>query len=538
MDVLTILLVDDDPDAADEARELAEIVRAAGAEVNFLTPATNGADAIRKIDEDGTVDAVLLDWKGIADPIDEFCGLISDLRARNPDLPIVLFSMATDLDVVEAALDAGASHFITKDRTEFRPYPTPASAAKRGAWLNASGNRLYRLSMAYRSKKWLRIRPRRVGWIRKVGRISPGPDGKRSSVVMDQAEFLKQVSTHAVLRTRFVEVVPTTNWDDETHYSYEMPLYRHVPLRRYLFEAADRQQSLRELGPILDGVIDFVVTHLYPWRSSTSTAERTDYVRRVHFEKFRSRMAETRDMLAAGACADPRLATVLDQLLDASEISLGTRTLRGAREVVAEIEDTPHLVAKLIPPLVSSIHGDLHFDNILVDPYGATSQDFVLIDPRGWPQGVQRLYDPAYDYGKLLHSSHGLYDLIHVGAYRYGMKLGSAGQVIVSEPSIRDWIPRGRGGGGSGDDLIVSEKRRWRQVQELFEEVDLHIRSVISSRVDDENWELRASFHEAMHFLTMAPFHLQEDTERAVCIWLRGLDLINRWWDSYGSPEA
>lgn len=536
MDILTILLVDDDPNAANEARELAEIVRAAGAEVNFLTPATNAEDAIRKIDEDGTVDIVLLDWKGIADRLVDFCNLISELRARNPDLPIVLFSMNTNLELVQAALDAGASHFITKSRTEFFPYPTPASAARRDAWLNASGRRLYRLSMAYRTKKWLRIRSRRVGWIRKVGRINPGPDGRRSSVVMDQAAFLEQVSSHSVLKTRFVEVVPTTDWDDETRFSYEMPLYRHVPLRRYLFEAADRQQGLREIGPILDGVMDFVIRDLYPWRSSVDSTERADYVRERHFEKFRDRMSETHDMLAAGACEDSNHAQALGYLLDADAVSLGTRNLRGARDLVSAVESTPHLVAKLTPPVVASIHGDLHFDNILVDPYGATSEDFVLIDPRGWPGGVQVLYDPAYDYGKLLHSSHGLYDLIHVGAYRYEINRGPAGQLIVNEPSIQDWIRRGRGGGGSGDDLIVSEKRRWRKVQELFAQVDSYIRSGIRSRVDDEGWELRASFHEAMHFLTMAPFHMQEDMERAVCIWLRGLDLMNRWWDKYRSP--
>ena len=60
----------------------------------------------------------------------------------------------------------------------------------------------------------------------------------------------------------------------------------------------------------------------------------------------------------------------------------------------------------MVPKSLYQIHGDLHFQNILV---GDSSKNFILADPRGDKEGS----DIFYDMGKLWHSFNGKYDLIH-----------------------------------------------------------------------------------------------------------------------------
>ena len=68
--------------------------------------------------------------------------------------------------------------------------------------------------------------------------------------------------------------------------------------------------------------------------------------------------------------------------------------------------------------------------------------------------------DPAYDFGKLLHSAHGYYDLIHKGVYAVDSKAlnTASGEVEVSALERREGDSVSLGGGGSGYKLTTHKR--------------------------------------------------------------------------------
>jgi len=77
-----------------------------------------------------------------------------------------------------------------------------------------------------------------------------------------------------------------------------------------------------------------------------------------------------------------------------------------APAMIAYMQASPDFNQLIALKHVSSyVHGDLHFENILIDP---KAQKFKLVDPRGY-----RYCDVYYDFGKLSHSLNGKYDFLH-----------------------------------------------------------------------------------------------------------------------------
>jgi hypothetical protein len=97
--------------------------------------------------------------------------------------------------------------------------------------------------------------------------------------------------------------------------------------------------------------------------------------------------------------------------------------------------------------LAYAVHGNLHFDNILVEPEARpTSERVTLIDPRG------DLLGPVhYDTAKLMTSAHSYYDEIHYDRYR--LERESGGYRLAISPfapktydallqAVRRWTPQ------------------------------------------------------------------------------------------------
>lgn len=81
----------------------------------------------------------------------------------------------------------------------------------------------------------------------------------------------------------------------------------------------------------------------------------------------------------------------------------------GLENVMATLEDYAKKSKLMELQILTPIHGDMCFSNIMYDPRG---RHIKLIDPRG-EFGVPGIYgDPRYDKAKLMHSYAGGYDLI------------------------------------------------------------------------------------------------------------------------------
>ncbi|GAB3444964.1 hypothetical protein GCM10027570_14730 [Streptomonospora sediminis] len=209
-----------------------------------------------------------------------------------------------------------------------------------------------------------------------------------------------------------------------------------------------------------------------------------DYVRRTHLDRVEARLAET-----AAALPDRHRLWTADSLL-----VNGVR-LRGARALAAELACDEQALRMLTPDRLVRTHGDPHFDNVLID---RQNHRFLLIDPRG-----NTGYDPAYDLGKIWHSTNSLYDLVHTG------------QVEVAA-------------GNDGIDYAFTSPRLVAFYHRVRERVHAWLIAT-GWHGDDPHWLLKVRLAEAAHMCSVMPFHIAHDQRETVALacYARGLELLN-----------
>ena len=103
--------------------------------------------------------------------------------------------------------------------------------------------------------------------------------------------------------------------------------------------------------------------------------------------------------------------------------------LNGKQDFIVE---RSKLTNEMAPKALRMIHGDLHFQNILID-FG-NKRKFVLADPRGELGGS----DIYYDLGKLWHSCNALYDFIHTDMFDISVKRDTIDYSIFNEKRQSD----------------------------------------------------------------------------------------------------
>jgi hypothetical protein len=119
----------------------------------------------------------------------------------------------------------------------------------------------------------------------------------------------------------------------------------------------------------------------------------------------------------------------------------------------------------------------------------------------------------------------------NINSFQYG-----ANQVEVSSLERQEWATVPQKGGGSG--AIITSHRRIVQpwAWAVFDELAQYIKEWIEKSKypqEDPTWWLRSKFNEAMHFCTMGRFHIQEDARRAIAIQIRGIELMNEFYQDY-----
>lgn len=285
------------------------------------------------------------------------------------------------------------------------------------------------------------------------------------------------------------DVSPNNVW-------YETTYHATPSLRRLLLTGEIEAQ--KALG-ILKNLMDFMFSKLYSKVLGKGSAT---WVYKLHIQRIEGRLLTTKQK-----------SSVFDNIINARKVNLNGKTYENISLLMKEIKTRPKLIEVLAPPIISMIHGDLHFQNLLVDLNQKTKYNFILTDPRGELNGS----DLYYDLGKLWHSFHGLYDFMHEDLFDVKVRL--QGSSVTARLEFEN-IP------------ALSEYKR---IHELFPR---WLKEYQPLR-EDPYWEMRTLFAEAAHFCSVMPFHLKMDNveKRAIALYLTGVKLLNEFMEKYKIKE-
>ncbi|MDD4932207.1 MAG: phosphotransferase [Methylacidiphilaceae bacterium] len=232
-------------------------------------------------------------------------------------------------------------------------------------------------------------------------------------------------------------------------------------------------------------ILDFLFSRVY---SREARIPPDDYLEQLHFLRAWARFAETMSK-----------APLFEGIILADRIYVQGEECYNAPQILRVMEEDAELHRILRPSKVSPfVHGDLHFDNILVS---RDTRSFKLVDPRGY-----EYCDPWYDAGKLYHSARGKYDLIHRGEFRVDWTVEEQGRVEI--------------------DLKFYSTPAYHKYQEISENLE----GLLMQYAPEENVAMLSLFNEAIHFISDMPFHLSRDEKeaKAVAIYGTGVWLLNR----------
>jgi hypothetical protein len=276
-------------------------------------------------------------------------------------------------------------------------------------------------------------------------------------------------------------------------YWYSMYLCEYPTLRELLFFS---DTSANVLQSKLNKVIQFLFYDHYRWKRQPAES---GYFARAYLERMHKRISSLRKY-------DP----ILEQALAVQRLSFDTKQLIPPLEALEKIIASEHLAKALNPPILCSIHGQMEFDHILMNPYDETTDDFVLLDPRG----VEELGDTSYDVGKLWQSSRTKIDMVEEEKFVLEYRLGQNELTFVKFhllPSLR---------------LAVS--------QSVFESARSQL-EVIMKDTSDPHLLMRSDFAEAVHICSAVPYYYegQNKLRRALACYLLGALAINQFVANY-----
>jgi CheY-like chemotaxis protein len=498
---------------------------------------------------------------------------IPTIRARWPRLPIIILSKKKELSDALKYFILGARGYIVKKIDTIPKVPMMFGNEAHHSSLvedwDKATSQIRFLVNEYKPIKRILDDERDIGWVKKE---MHGP----KSIIPDQIDFLEYIRrarSKTILSSRFPRVLRK----DHNPTSYQITFYRAKSLRKTLFEMTDPDAMIKTAQAVLGLILPDLKSDLFDYRPTTLT-NHDWYIDQYYTGKLQARIEElhtelqmfeaipdlddnlvhqlnsirqkvedadfqaikekkalleliddTTEILAT----PPRIATIqknaLLDLLQSEKIRVGKSIKKQPLTILKQLLADRTKRKRLLPKKVGSIHGDLHFDNILVDMTVPEKPFVKLIDPRGFKKPA----DFAYDVGKLLHSCHGKYDMIDEGYYLIKntsdlVEKSRLGTVTVSPPVREEWVPQKQSGGSrdavtsfgniiKGDHYEAYDKiERWL--------IDEFLPDLLE---DDPDWKIRAYLNEALHFCTMGPFHLERNPMKVFTLYIQGLILMN-----------
>ncbi|KAF7350231.1 Aminoglycoside phosphotransferase family protein [Mycena venus] len=202
-----------------------------------------------------------------------------------------------------------------------------------------------------------------------------------------------------------------------------------------------------------------------------------NYLHDYHFHRVWRRIAVSKEL-------DPSFGS----LVAAPWLQVNGERLPNVPSMLLRLEQDHTVVKRLQPDGASPfIHADLHLENILCD---VANSRFWLIDPRGYPA-----CDIYYDLGKLAHSYHSYYDLLHEGRHVADFSLSTDRQTAIINYEF-------------------TSKKLVARYSDLNVRMDKIIHDLLERHGESrDDIDLRIRFNEAMHFCSDMPFHINPEAK-------------------------
>ena len=316
-------------------------------------------------------------------------------------------------------------------------------------------------------------------------------DGAGRKKLINEIEWLLNLPSE--LNPYFSEVLAYDTESDNVF--FDVPYYGSRNLREYIFDGhfdADAAVSF------LEKLLDWMFQNVYSRKIEDAP---DDWVMEKHINRVLDRLIE---------CSQK--SDILAKLINAEKIVINEVEYKNIKELYTNLAEKKELIDILSPKDLVMIHGDLHFQNILV--YSENDLGFMLVDPRGELRGS----DIYYDMGKLWHSFHGKYDFIHSDQFKLDL-------------SWREKTPIAK--------FEITNKYSEKVYDEIYQKF-MNVITKYDVIRQDSYWEMKALFAEASHFCSVSTFHIgkTKTAERAVVLYLIGVILINEFYQKYLSGDG
>ena len=276
---------------------------------------------------------------------------------------------------------------------------------------------------------------------------------------------------------------------------YNVPYYGSRNLREFIFSG---NYDVDDTIWFLDQLLRWMFSHVYCRRVGFASEK---WTLQKHINRVLDRLIE---------CCEKSEA--LQKLIEAQNIVINGKEYTNIRDLYVKISESNEFIKRVNPKELVMIHGDLHFQNILLS--NETDTGFILVDPRGEHEGS----DVYYDMGKLFHSIHGKYDFIHSDQFR--LSIDYVKGIPHAEYSFTN-------------EYMVK----------VYDKIYVRFLDCISEyeyfRMDSD-WMMKCLWAEASHFCSVMTFHIGKSStpDRAELLYLRGVELINEFYEKYLDKSA
>ncbi|MCQ1528599.1 hypothetical protein [Lutispora saccharofermentans] len=294
----------------------------------------------------------------------------------------------------------------------------------------------------------------------------------------------------AELKTYFPEVLNYKISNEVTW--FEMPYYSGKNLRELIMLG---EFDAKNTVNFLERLLDWMFKKIYSRRIGKAPK---NWVYIKHIARVNQRLIE--------AC---QKSLTIAKMIKSDYIVLNGTKYRNIPELFLKITKRPSLIDALTPEALSMVHGDLHFQNILIEP--GNNQEFLLADPRGEIEGS----DIYYDMGKLWHSFNGKYDFLHTDQFVVDLKWREDTDILEANLEL------------TNKSAMLTYDEICKRMEELLTRYE-YIKN-------DPYWHMKTLFAEVSHFSSVMPFHIKGngDDRRAIAMYLTAVKLINQFYDNF-----